>query len=101
VHHAGIGTSAQSLAAGIPQLAMPMTHDQPDNAARLEKLGVARVVPASRFTVRRAAAALDELIRTPSFAQAGKLISERLRTTDALAETARWIEATAEATDDV
>ena len=34
VHHGGIGTSAQALAAGIPQLLMPQAHDQPDNAAR-------------------------------------------------------------------
>jgi rhamnosyltransferase subunit B len=99
VHHAGIGTSAQSLAAGIPQLPMPMTHDQPDNAARLEKLGVARTIPAYRFTVSRAAAALDELIRNPSYANAGKLISQRLRQSDALTETAQWIESTAEVTD--
>ena len=41
IHHGGIGTSAQALAAGIPQLVVPFAHDQFDNAARLERLGVA------------------------------------------------------------
>jgi len=41
VHHGGIGTSAQALAAGIPQLVVPFAHDQFDNAARLHRLGVA------------------------------------------------------------
>ncbi len=41
VHHGGIGTSAQCLAAGVPQLVTPFAHDQFDNAARLNKLGVA------------------------------------------------------------
>ncbi len=44
VHHGGIGTSAQALAAGIPQIVAPFAHDQPDNAARLRRLGVATVV---------------------------------------------------------
>ena len=41
VHHGGIGTSAQALAAGIPQMVAPFAHDQFDNAARLCRLGVA------------------------------------------------------------
>jgi rhamnosyltransferase subunit B len=41
VHHGGIGTSAQCLAAGIPQLVAPWAHDQFDNASRLRSLGVA------------------------------------------------------------
>lgn len=40
VHHGGIGTLAQGLKAGIPQLVMPLFFDQPDNAARLVALGV-------------------------------------------------------------
>jgi rhamnosyltransferase subunit B len=46
IHHGGIGTSAQCLAAGLPQLVSPWAYDQFDNAARLCKLGVAlRIAP--------------------------------------------------------
>jgi len=45
VHHGGIGTLSQALAAGIPQLVMPMAHDQHDNAARVRRLGAGRAVP--------------------------------------------------------
>ena len=38
VHHGGIGTVSQALAAGIPQLAVPFAHDQFDNAARVERV---------------------------------------------------------------
>ena len=38
VSHGGIGTLAQGLAAGVPQLTMPMGFDRPDNATRLEGL---------------------------------------------------------------
>lgn len=43
VHHGGIGTSAQALAAGLPQLVLPFAHDQFDNAKRLQQLGVAAI----------------------------------------------------------
>jgi UDP:flavonoid glycosyltransferase YjiC (YdhE family) len=39
IHHGGLGTTAQAFAAGIPQIAVPLSNDQPDNAARIERLG--------------------------------------------------------------
>jgi len=39
VHHGGIGTVTQGLAAGIPQIITPFSFDQPDNAARIEAVG--------------------------------------------------------------
>jgi UDP:flavonoid glycosyltransferase YjiC (YdhE family) len=62
VHHGGIGTSAQALAAGAPQLVVPIGFDQPDNAARLVRLGVAAAIPSRRFTRARAASALSRLL---------------------------------------
>ena len=43
VHHGGIGTTAQALAAGVPQLIVPFAHDQHDNAARVSGSGAAHV----------------------------------------------------------
>ena len=62
VHHGGIGTSAQAMAAGVPQLVTPHAHDQPDNAGRMVKLGVARVLPPGRFKARRIARELRALL---------------------------------------
>jgi rhamnosyltransferase subunit B len=47
IHHGGIGTSAQCLTAGIPQLVAPFAHDQFDNAARLRRLGVSTTLDRS------------------------------------------------------
>jgi rhamnosyltransferase subunit B len=55
IHHAGIGTSAQALRSGRPQLICPYFADQPDNAARLARLGVARVVDPRSWTALRVA----------------------------------------------
>lgn len=49
IHHGGIGTLAQGLIAGIPQLIAPFAHDQFDNAARVRQLGVgASAAPTAR-----------------------------------------------------
>jgi UDP:flavonoid glycosyltransferase YjiC (YdhE family) len=42
IHHGGIGTAAQGLRAGLPQLLAPVFFDQFDNVARLEAVGVGR-----------------------------------------------------------
>jgi rhamnosyltransferase subunit B len=68
VHQGGIGTSAQALAAGCPQLVVPHFGDQMDNARRLEALGVARRLDRPRFDARRATKPLEALLATPSIA---------------------------------
>lgn len=62
VHHGGIGSCAQGLAAGLPQLLMPMAFDQPDNAARLKKLGVAEALAPKKFRAPAVARALERLL---------------------------------------
>jgi UDP:flavonoid glycosyltransferase YjiC (YdhE family) len=42
VHQGGAGTLHTALAAGRPVLIVPFAYDQPDNAARVERLGIAR-----------------------------------------------------------
>jgi rhamnosyltransferase subunit B len=44
VHHGGIGTTAKCIAAGIPQLIIPRSHDQPDNAQRIVQLGLGKAL---------------------------------------------------------
>ncbi len=44
VHSGGIGTLAQAIAAGIPQVIIPLTNDQPDNAVRIKRLGLGDLI---------------------------------------------------------
>jgi rhamnosyltransferase subunit B len=64
-HHGGIGTSSQGMAAGVPQLVMPLGHDQFDNAARMGRLGVARTLVPRRFRGPAVASALRALLDSP------------------------------------
>ncbi|MHB0960490.1 MAG: glycosyltransferase [Pirellulaceae bacterium] len=50
VHHGGIGSTAQALAAGVPQLIMALAHDQFDNAARIRRLGVGDWLKPTHFS---------------------------------------------------
>ena len=61
VHHAGIGTVASCLRAGVPQLMIPKIMDQPDNAERARRLGVGAIVPSHRFNSRTLAKKLKSL----------------------------------------
>ena len=87
VYHGGIGTLAQALAAGIPHLVMPMGHDQPDNAHRLETLGVGATVRPKQFTPQRVAAALNALLNDPARAARARQLAPRVDFTDSLAAT--------------
>lgn len=62
VHHGGIGTTAEALHAGTPQLVLPLAHDQFDNGARVEALGVGRSLPASRLDTKRLLRCLGGLL---------------------------------------
>lgn len=92
VHHGGIGTTAAGLAAGIPQVLMPMSHDQPDNANRIQHLGVGRRLMPRRFTARNVANALRDLLASDSVHHRCADLSNRCRQTNAIAETCDLIE---------
>ena len=77
VHHGGIGTSAQALAAGIPQLVVPFAYDQFDNAARLRRLGVA-VTLDTTAPVADWRAAVRGLLDAPGRAVALRCNAERM-----------------------
>jgi UDP:flavonoid glycosyltransferase YjiC (YdhE family) len=84
VHQGGVGTTAQAMRAGRPMLVMPYSHDQPDNAARVARLGIARVLPRQRYTASSAAAELRRLLGEPYPARAAE-VGRRVRSEDGVA----------------
>ena len=78
VHHGGVGTSAQGLAAGVPQLIMPMAHDQPDQAQRLKRLGVGDYLLPNDFRARAVADKLADLLSSTSVGAACRDLKARM-----------------------
>jgi len=62
VHQAGVGTTAQALRAGVPQLIVPFSHDQPDNAARCRRAGVAEIIDRDSYNAETAARVLQQIL---------------------------------------
>ncbi len=85
VHSAGIGTLAQALRAGCPQLLVPVAFDQPDKAYRAVALGVARRVPFPKVTVRQLILELDALLTRSEYAHTARAVADVLATTDGAA----------------
>ncbi len=79
VHQGGVGTTSQVLRAGVPHLFMPYSHDQPDNAARCERIGVAKIISRQSYTAESAAKKLRELLADASYktkaAEAAKVVN--------------------------
>lgn len=92
VHHGGIGTTAQGLAAGIPQLIMPLAHDQPDNAARLRRFGVGDWLLPARFRGPALAERLQRLLTSPEVRAACQAYAARFVGRDGPAEASDAIE---------
>jgi len=84
VHQAGIGTLSQALAAGRPQLIVPVAFDQPDNAARTAKLGVARVLPFRRANATTLTRELGALLNAPDCLTAAEKAAALTRNEDAV-----------------
>src|SRR6185295_9650171 len=79
IHHGGVGTTAQCLAAGVPQFVMPMAHDQPDNSARIKRMGVGDYLYPKAFIPKRIAEKLQGLLSSKSVAEACRVMRERIQ----------------------
>lgn len=67
VHQGGVGTTAQVLRAGVPHLIMPFGHDQPDNAVRCRRLGVAETIGRDDYTAATASKMLDRILADDTY----------------------------------
>lgn len=92
VHHGGIGTCAQGLAAGVPQLVMPLSFDQPDNGTRLARLGTGRWIVPAQFSGERVADALRGLIGNEQVAHACAQWARAVAAGDGIRETCDLLE---------
>jgi UDP:flavonoid glycosyltransferase YjiC (YdhE family) len=78
VHQGGVGTTAQCLRAGKPMLIMPYSHDQPDNARRMECLKVGKTIRRGRYTPFRVARRLKAMLADPRLARRAESVAKQL-----------------------
>lgn len=84
VHQGGVGTTGQALRAGKPTIVVPYSHDQPDNAARVERLGISKTIKRDRYSSSKIVQALNELLNDPSYAMKAAEVGETVRSENGL-----------------
>lgn len=92
VHHGGIGTVARALSAGIPQIVSPLKYDQPDNAHRVEALGLGARLEREHLNARSLAALAQRLLSAEWPRRRLLALSERIQAHDAIGECASLLE---------
>lgn len=92
VHHGGIGTTAQAIAAGIPQVIRPMAHDQPDTAIRVEKLGIGISLSPNKFNAASLAKKINSLITSQQVWERCKFYAQKIDPNKSLSDTCSIIE---------
>ena len=93
VHQGGVGTTAQAMLAGRPMLVVPFSHDQPDNAVRCVRLGIARTLKRTQVSAAAFARELSALLADASTVTRAREVAARMRTEPGAAGAADAIEA--------
>jgi UDP:flavonoid glycosyltransferase YjiC (YdhE family) len=93
VHQGGVGTTAQCLRAGKPMLIMPYSHDQPDNARRMRRLKVARVIRKASFTPRSLARKLKAMLADSRLDSRARSVAKQLTREDGVKSACDALEA--------
>ena len=93
VTHAGLNTTLESLAEGVPLVAIPMGNDQPGVAARIAHVGAGVVIPQKKLRVERLRRAVDAVLREERYGAAARRVQAAIREANGLERAADVIEA--------
>ena len=78
VHQGGSGTTGQALRAGRPMLFVPFGWDQPDNAARVNRLGAGLTIARRKYSPDTAYESLKRLLSEAHFAENAAAVGREL-----------------------
>jgi UDP:flavonoid glycosyltransferase YjiC (YdhE family) len=92
VHQGGVGTTAQAMRSGRPTVIMPYAVDQPDNAMRVERLGISRTVARTDYSARRAADELGALLEDNRYSERAKIVGVEVANENGSALSCDYIE---------
>lgn len=92
ITHAGLNTVLESLALGVPMVAIPNCHDQPGIAARIAYHGVGEFVELNELTVERLSTLIRQVTMNPSYRESAGYFKEVIAKTRGLDLAASLIE---------
>jgi MGT family glycosyltransferase len=92
ITHGGLNTALETLMEGKPMIVIPRFFDQPAVAARLERLGVAEVLPAERLSAKQIRVALAKVVSDPSYRKSAREVQAKVISARGLERAADVIE---------
>lgn len=93
VHQGGVGTTAQAMRSGKPQLVVPHSHDQPDNAARIVRRKIGRTMPLSQYKAQRVANELRPLLEDIEYSKRAAQTGAQVQSENGASKAADVLEA--------
>jgi zeaxanthin glucosyltransferase len=92
ITHAGLNTALESLAQGVPQLAIPITYDQPGVAARIAHKRTGVVASLDKLTADHLAFLLNEVLTDPTYRENARKLQKAITEANGLSVAADLIE---------
>jgi len=93
IHHGGAGTTGKALRAGIPQIILPFTSDQPFWGRRVHKLGAGpKPIPPKRLDPEKLAKAIHTVIHNPNMRSRAEIIARAISKEDGIKDAMKIIE---------
>ena len=84
ITHAGLNTVLESLASGVPMLAVPITNDQPGVAARIANKNAGVVISSDQASPGTFVAAINQVLDDSTFRDNARKIQKAIRRIDGL-----------------
>jgi N-glycosyltransferase len=76
--HAGFSGVRESLSVGVPMVALPLFADQPENAARIDELGLGIRTDAAGLTPDTLAGNLERVLNEPTYRMAARAFQRHI-----------------------
>src|SRR5262245_35497427 len=92
ITHAGLNTALESLAEGVPMVAIPIGYDQPGVAARIAYHGVGEFVDIEDVTVENVRGLIEEVMSSPGYREKARWFQNVIAQTRGLDLAAEVIE---------
>jgi zeaxanthin glucosyltransferase len=92
ITHAGINTTLESLALGVPMVAIPVGFDQPGIATRIVYHGVGKSVPVALMNKEDLSGAIQEVLGNPSYRDTARRFQRMIAQTHGLDRAADVLE---------
>jgi MGT family glycosyltransferase len=92
ITHAGLNTALESLAHGVPMVAIPIGYDQPGVAARIAHHGIGEFIEMDALTTDRLRSLIEKLLHDPSYRERAEYFQKVISKTRGLDVAADIIE---------